>query len=92
MIAYRAAPAACEDDAAGRWVGAFPAGPIVHLTGAGPLILDVLEEADGALTVAEACAEIRALLLDVPEDLDDIVADFLEELAGYGLVQRQETA
>ncbi|EYT48749.1 hypothetical protein [Brachybacterium muris] len=90
MTVYRTVPAAAEDDATGRWVGAFPAGPIVHLQGAAPLILDVLEDAPGALSVSGTCAVLRELLEDVPEDLDAVVADFLEELAGLGLLSRQE--
>lgn len=90
MITYRTAPAAAEDDAAGRWAAAFPTGPIVHLSGAAPLILDVLEDCSRPLTVTETCAELRELVDDVPEDLEQVVGAFLEQLAELGLLTRQE--
>ena len=90
MITYRTAPAAAEEDEAGRWAAAFPAGPMVHLSGAAPLILDVLHDCSRPLTLTEACAELRDLVDDIPEDLEQVVGTFLEQLAELGLLIRQE--
>lgn len=88
MTRYRALPFAWEDDPDGRWFAPLPAGPISRLSGAGPMLLDVVVGAERPLSAQDVAQTVEGLLLGVPEDLEETVEAFLEELFRLGLLER----
>lgn len=95
MTRYRLRPLAVEPEGEGAWAGALPDGPVLWIGGTGAVVLGVLGDpaaADGAeaLTTAEVTTRIAELVEDIPSDVGAIVASFLEELAGAGLLDRLE--
>lgn len=92
MIRYRLAPHAAEDTEQGRWVAAFPAGPIVLLEGTGPLLLDLLAARPDGATAEQLTDAVRACVDRAPADLGTIVAAFCEELVRIGAATRCDPA
>lgn len=74
------------------WVGLLPSGPITELTGIGPLLLEILEDAARPLSAAEATARMRELVPDAPIDAEEIVGTFLKGLAEMGILLHAEGA
>lgn len=69
------------------WVAAIPHGPISALDGVGPLVLDVLDEADGPLGADEVTAVLLEHLEGMPDGAGELVAGFLAQLAELGVVE-----
>lgn len=90
MTAYIALPHAAEDTEDGRWVCAFPSGPMVQLTGIAPVILDCLPPQEPGLDAEQIVQLLRAEIDDVPPDASAQVAGFLEGMESHGLVRRAQ--
>lgn len=86
MTGIVAAPLAWEDDAAGRWIGALPGGPILHVNAVGELVLGIVQDAEGPVTVEEIAAEARRRVPDAPASVLEDVTAFVAALRAAGVV------
>ncbi|MFC0674723.1 PqqD family peptide modification chaperone [Brachybacterium hainanense] len=86
---YRLRPMVLEhDDETGMlWAGALPSGPIISLGGIAEIVLYVLEEQDEPLGVVDVLGRLREQLEELPEDAEEIIAGFLEDLDRVGLLE-----
>lgn len=78
---------AWEDYAAGRWVAALPDGPILHVDAVGELIVDIVADADGPVTVEEIAREARRRVPGAPPSALEDVRAFVAALREAGVVR-----
>lgn len=76
-----------EDDEDGRWVGALPDGPIIHLNAIGTMIAEIIGHAEGPLTLQEVVDAVQELVPDAPEGVGAIVEEFVGQLVAAGIVR-----
>lgn len=76
-----------EDDEDGRWVGALPDGPIIHLNAIGTMIAEIIGHAEGPLTLEEVVDAVQDLVPDAPEGVGAIVEEFVGQLVAAGIVR-----
>jgi len=97
---FRLRPHVLEQDADGVWIGALPHGPIVHVGGVGELVLEVLGARVGAdseaaepeatrpvLAAAQIAAHLHESIEGMPEDAEESIGEFLDQLALSDLVE-----
>lgn len=91
MTAYVRAPFAVEEDEDGLWAAPLPAGPVTRLTGAAPLILELVPDpaadASDGIDAAQVAEALRLAYEDVPGDLEAVVEQFLDERAAGGFIR-----
>lgn len=85
-VRYQVSTIAHHTADASEWVAALPHGPITELTGIGPLILAIVQDAEAPMSAADVTADLRELVPDAPEDAEAVVAAFLQDLAQLGVL------
>lgn len=89
---FRLRPMVREIEGEDIWAGVLPHGPILRLGGAAAPLLAVLAEKGEALDSADVTAHLRAEIVGMPEDAEQVIAEFLDQLADLGLVEIVEVA
>lgn len=83
---YRLSPVVIEEDAEGLWAGGVPDGPIIHVSGSGELILEVLRGHSSGVDLAGIVEQLHELFEGLPDDAVASIRDFLRMLEDIGFV------
>lgn len=84
---FRLRPMVHEVEDGEVWAGVLPDGPILRLGGAAAPLLAVLAEQEDALDAAGVADRMRAEVEGMPEDAEQVISGFLDQLADLGLVE-----
>lgn len=81
-----------DEDTGELYVAALPEGPITQITGVGPALLSLIDEAPEGLTEAELFEQMRGLFTDIPEGAEVIVREFLAEMVSHAVLTTEGSA
>lgn len=90
MTRYRLRPCAWEQDGDACWIGALPYGPVTRIDGVGMLVLDLLAEQAGPVTVPELIEQLHDVIEGLPEEAEKDITEYLTMLASLGIVEVTE--